>query len=61
MELNRYCKKHEFYEYFKLHICELFSSEWVNSAIKRYIMFQGLSQLGNIYIYLLYINTKKMS
>lgn len=46
--------------YFKLHVCELFSSEWVNSAIKRYIMFQGLSQLGKIYIYLLCINIKNV-
>lgn len=45
--------------YFKLHGRELFSSEWVNNAIKRYIMFQGLSQLEKIYIYLLYINIKQ--
>jgi len=45
--------------YFKIHVRELFSSEWVNNAIKRYIMFQGLFQLEKIYIYLLYINIKQ--
>lgn len=55
-ELNQYCKKHEFMLYFKLKACELFSSEWVN---KKYIIFQGLSLLGKICIYLLYINIKK--
>jgi len=45
--------------YFKFHVHELFSSEWVNNAIKRYIMFQGLSQLEEIYIYLLNTNIKQ--
>lgn len=45
--------------YFKLRVHELFSSEWVYNAIKRYIMFQGLSQLEKKYIYLLYINIKQ--
>lgn len=48
-----------FIRYFKLHVHELFSSEWVNNTIKRYIMFQGLSQLEKIYISLLYINIKQ--
>lgn len=43
----------------KLYARELFSSEWVNNAIKRYIMFQSLSQFEKIYIYLLYINIKQ--
>lgn len=44
-----------FIKYFKLHVHELFSSEWVNNTIKRYIMFQGLSQLEkNIYFFIVY-------
>lgn len=46
--------------YFKLRIRELFSSEWVNNAIKRYVMFQGLSQLEKIrYLFTVYKHLKK--